>query len=220
LAPGAFIDSLAESPVALDVGRWILIKACQTVARWRGVGAVPLRVGVNLFPVQLRRATILDDVEAALAESGLAPNALELEITENIALAYDEKMLGLLRELRSRGVGLAFDDFGTGYASLSYLTRFPFTRIKIDRSFVQNISDGSGAEDTAIVQSIIVMAHNLGLEVIAEGVETAAQAAFLQTRKCDEVQGFLYSKPLPIDEIEQFMTSGGQRLLVRQTAAG
>jgi EAL domain-containing protein (putative c-di-GMP-specific phosphodiesterase class I) len=116
-------------------------------------------------------------------------------------------MLDSLRTLRARGTGLAFDDFGTGYASLSYLTRYPLTRIKIDRSFVQKITDRPASEDTAIVRSIIVMAHNLGLEVIAEGVETPAQAAFLQAQKCDEVRGFLYAKPLPISEFEEFLRS-------------
>jgi EAL domain-containing protein (putative c-di-GMP-specific phosphodiesterase class I) len=122
----------------------------------------------------------LQDVEAALLQTGLPPDALELEITENIAIRHDEKMLATLQALRAKGVGLSFDDFGTGYASLSYLTRYPLSRIKMDQSFVKNVSGKSTSEETAVVRSIIVMAHNLGLEVTAEGVESNAQAAFLR----------------------------------------
>ncbi|MGP0060784.1 MAG: putative bifunctional diguanylate cyclase/phosphodiesterase [Beijerinckiaceae bacterium] len=218
LSPGSFIESLAESAIVLDVGRWILTKACQTAAVWRANGNSSIRIGVNVFPAQFRHATLLSDVQAALAESGLPPDALDLEITENIALAYDETLLKLLTELRSTGVGLAFDDFGTGFASLSYLARFPFTSIKIDRSFVQNISGGSGAGDTAIVRSIIAMAHNLGLTVTAEGVETSAQMGFLRARRCDEVQGFLFAKPLPADEFEAMMISGWRQPHAQQKA--
>ena len=138
-----------------------------------------------------------------LLQTGLPAECLELEITENIALGHDDKMLPQLRALRKRGIGLAFDDFGTGYASLSYLTRYPLSRIKIDRSFVQKITDDS--QDKAIIRSIIVMAHNLGLAVIAEGVETAAQAGMLQGEGCEEVQGFLYAKPLPAAQFEGFL---------------
>lgn len=134
-------------------------------------------------------------------------HALELELTENIALSQDEGMLAPLRALRAKGVGLAFDDFGTGYASLSYLTRYPLSRIKIDQTFVKKIGDWSTSEDTAIVRSMIIMAHNLGLEVTAEGVENPVQAAFLQAKKCDEVQGFYYGRPLPAAEFEAFVRS-------------
>jgi diguanylate cyclase (GGDEF)-like protein/PAS domain S-box-containing protein len=208
LAPGAFIDALCESAVAIETGRWILTTACKTAAAWRAKGLPPIRMGVNLFPAQFRNGSLLQDVEVALAESGLPPEALELEITENIALGREEGTLSPLKALRAKGIGIAFDDFGTGYASLSYLTRYPLTRIKIDRSFVQKIGTRSAGEDTAIVRSIIVMGGNLGLEVIAEGVETAAQAAFLKAEGCHELQGFLFSKPLPADAFEDFLKSG------------
>ena len=165
-------------------------------------------MGVNLFPAQFRNGSLLQDVEHALSESGLPPEALELEITENIALGREDGTLSPLKELRARGVGIAFDDFGTGYASLSYLTRYPLTRIKIDRSFIQKIGAQSAAEDTAIVRSIIVMGRNLGLEVIAEGVETTAQADCLKTEGCPEMQGFLFSKPLPANAFERYLRSG------------
>ena len=205
LAPGAFIEALSESPIALELGRWIMQTACKTAAKWRAINRTPIRVGINLFPSQFREGTLLKDVETALLQSGLPPEALELEITENVALGRDEEMLAQLRTLREMGVNLAFDDFGTGYASLSYLARYPLTRIKIDQSFVRKITDKPTPQDTAIVRSLIVMAHNLGLRVIAEGVETAAQEAFLKAQKCEEVQGFLYARPLPAQEFEEFM---------------
>jgi diguanylate cyclase (GGDEF)-like protein/PAS domain S-box-containing protein len=216
LAPAAFIDTLASSGLAHEVGNWILRTACQQMAAWHAKSFPPIRIGVNLFPVQLHNGTLLEDVEAALSRSGLPPEALELEITENIALGSDETMLMPLAALRERGVGLAFDDFGTGYASLIYLTRFPLSRIKIDQSFVRKISDIDKTEDTAIVRSVIVMAHNLGLEVIAEGVETVEQAAFLRTQGCEEVQGYLYAKPLPAREFEQFLAGNVSGANVRQ----
>ncbi len=176
LAPWAFIETLAGSSIAPDVGRWIIHTACAQAAAWRAMGLPLGRIGVNLFPAQLHGEALLKSVEDALQHTGLPGEALELEITENVALNYEDA-IEVLQKLSERGVKLAFDDFGTGYASLSYLTRFPLARIKIDRSFVHNITDN--AEHAAIVRSLIAMAHNLGLEVIAEGVETQAQAEFL-----------------------------------------
>jgi EAL domain-containing protein (putative c-di-GMP-specific phosphodiesterase class I) len=172
-------------------------------------------MGVNLFPAQFRNGTLLQDVEHALSESGLPPEALELEITENIALGREDGALAPLKALRSMGIGIAFDDFGTGYASLSYLTRYPLTRIKIDRSFVQKIDIQSASEDTAIVRSIIVMGRNLGLEVVAEGVETTAQADFLRSEGCHELQGFLFSKPLPKEAFEKFLMSNPTETIIK-----
>jgi diguanylate cyclase (GGDEF)-like protein len=205
LAPGAFMDVLAESTVALELGRWILQGACARAARWRTMGFPAIRVGVNLFPSQFRDGTLQIDVETALRNAGLPPECLELEITENIALSQDESTLPQLRALRGMGIGLAFDDFGTGYASLSHLARYPLTRIKVDRTFMQKITASSMPGDVAVVHSLIFMAHNLGLQVIAEGVETLDQLQFLQARKCEEAQGFLYSKPLSADDFDEFL---------------
>lgn len=165
LAPASFIDALGESAAVLETGRWILRNACQTAASWRAQGLPHIKIGVNLFPAQFRYGTLLSDVDDALKMSGLPAEALELEITENIGLGNNEAVLAPLQALRAQGVGIAFDDFGTGYASLSYLTKYPLTRIKIDRSFVQKITEQSDSEDTAIVRSIITMARNLKLEV-------------------------------------------------------
>jgi diguanylate cyclase (GGDEF)-like protein/PAS domain S-box-containing protein len=205
LSPGAFIDALGASPVALEAGRWILQTACKQAVAWRIMGLPPLRMGVNLFPAQFNNKTLASDVETALLTSGLPADALELEITENIALGQDETVLPPLRALRAKGVGFAFDDFGTGYASLIYLRRYPLSRIKIDQGFVRKITDRSAPKDTAMLRSIILMAHNLGLDVVAEGIETREQEAFLRTEKCEEGQGFLYAKPLPADEFERFL---------------
>jgi diguanylate cyclase (GGDEF)-like protein len=205
LAPGAFIEALAQNAAALDVGRWILQSACLHAAAWRRMGLPAVRIGVNLFPAQFHDGALLGDVEAGLMQSGLPAHALELEITENIALGHDEAVIAPLRTLRQKGIGIAFDDFGTGYASLSYLTQYPLSRMKIDRGFVRDITRNS--QNVAIVRSIIAMAHNLGLEVIAEGVETPAQAAILQAEGCEELQGFFCAQALPGKEFENFLRS-------------
>ncbi len=202
LAPGAFIETLADSSISPEVGKWIIKTACEKAAQWRVMGLPLSRVAVNLFPSQAHDETLVKDVDDALQAAGLPAEALELEITEFVALNHEDPA-GPLLKLHEKGVKFAFDDFGTGYASLNYLTRFPVSRIKIDRSFIGKITDN--AEDSAIVRSLIAMAHNLELEVIAEGVETNGQAAFLLNERCQEAQGFLYSKPLPAQEFEAYL---------------
>ncbi|MCK1513909.1 EAL domain-containing protein [Bradyrhizobium sp. 190] len=206
IAPAIFIEALAESAISLEVGRWILASACRSAVSWREKTLGNLRVAVNLFAVHFRQGTLLQDVKDALQDSGLPPQALELEITENIALFQDEALLSPLRELRTMGVSIAFDDFGTGYASLSCLTSYPLTRIKIDRSFVQNACANSAPKDSAIVRSIMALARNLNLDVTAEGVETIAQATFLRLENCQELQGYLFSKPLPAEAFEELLS--------------
>ena len=205
LGPDAFIDALVESPTVREVGSWILHAACSNSASWRTRGLVPIRIGVNLFPAQFHNDNLLTDIEQVLSQTGLPADSLELEITENIGLDDDGKVLARLTALREMGVHLAFDDFGTGYASLNYLTRYPLSRIKIDQGFMRKIPESR--QDAAIVRSIIVMAHNLGLEVVAEGVETPEQAKFLQEEGCDQVQGFLFSRPLPNSAFAELLTS-------------
>jgi diguanylate cyclase (GGDEF)-like protein/PAS domain S-box-containing protein len=202
IMPAAFIDALAESSIAPEVGRWIITTACEQTAAWHGAGLMLKRIGVNLFPAQAHSQDLLKDVEDALRATGLPADALELEITENAALNFEDSST-TLRKVQATGVRLAFDDFGTGYASLNHLTRFPIWRIKIDRSFVNRITNS--VEDAAIVRSLIAMAHNLGLRVVAEGVETEAQAAFLLKESCEEAQGYLYAKPLPVAEFAVYL---------------
>jgi diguanylate cyclase (GGDEF)-like protein/PAS domain S-box-containing protein len=202
IAPAAFIDALAESSIAPEVGRWIIRTACEQTAAWHAAGLMLNRIGVNLFPTQAHAQELLRDVEDALDATGLSAESLELEITENVALNFEDSN-ATLRKVQELGVRLAFDDFGTGYASLNHLTRFPIWRIKIDRSFVNRITNS--IEDAAIVRSLIAMAHNLGLRVVAEGVETEAQAAFLLKESCEEAQGYLYAKPLPAAEFATYL---------------
>ncbi|HWF96977.1 MAG TPA: EAL domain-containing protein [Xanthobacteraceae bacterium] len=209
LGPGAFIDTLAESAIASGVGRWIIRTACEQSAAWRGMGLPLARMGVNLFPSQAYNEALYQDVMEALRDFALPADALELEITENIALNPEDS--AVLQRLHDKGVKLAFDDFGTGYASLSHLTRLPLSRIKIDRSFVGKITHD--AHDAAIVRSLIAMAHNLDIGVIAEGVETRQQADFLLNENCEEAQGFLYAKPLPAAKFETYLRT--QRLALQ-----
>jgi diguanylate cyclase (GGDEF)-like protein/PAS domain S-box-containing protein len=202
LAPGLFIDALADNPIAPDVGRWITRTACMQAARWRAQGYPLNRIAVNLFSAQLHDPMLIDDIEQILRDSGLPPQALELEIIENVAL-NNEASAKPLHRLHEKGVNLAFDDFGTGFASLSYLRLFPVSHVKIDRSFVDRV--GNGAQDAAIVRSLIAMAHSLDLDVIAEGVETEEQAQFLTKEGCDEGQGYLFGKPLSTGDFEAYL---------------
>jgi diguanylate cyclase (GGDEF)-like protein/PAS domain S-box-containing protein len=187
---GEFIELLARSPLGADVGAWVLQRACLDAAQWPDAET---SVSINLFPAQLGEQ-LAAQVENALSAAGLPAERLELEITENIALTQDSAGAAALARLRSRGVNLAFDDFGTGYASLSMLQRFRIDRVKIDRSFVSGMLDSS--EDAAIVRWILMLARALGLRVVAEGVEQAAQAEWLHNHGCEEAQGYLYARAL------------------------
>ncbi|TGE00224.1 putative bifunctional diguanylate cyclase/phosphodiesterase [Methylobacterium nonmethylotrophicum] len=206
LAPAAFLAPLEASPLAAPVGRWVLREACAQAAAWRAAGAPDLRVGVNLFGAQFHAASLVDEVRAALAETGLPGSALELEITETIILQHDEALIAPLRALRDLGIGLAFDDYGTGYASLSLLKRFPLTRLKIDRSFVQGMEVSS--QDRAIVRSVLSLGHSLGLGVIAEGVETEAMCGRLRAKGCKEAQGYLFGRPMPPEDFAALCVPG------------
>ncbi|MBC9177178.1 bifunctional diguanylate cyclase/phosphodiesterase [Pseudoroseomonas ludipueritiae] len=198
LTPGFFLEALESSRHARGIGNWIVDEACRQAAEWRRAGLC-LRMGANLFGEQLQGGDLPEVVMAALARWQLPPEALELELTENIALRRDEGMLAALHALRAQGIGIAFDDFGTGFASLVTLQNVPVTRLKIDRSFITRLAEGS--HDAAIVEAILTLARNLGLDVIAEGVETEAQEAFLRSRGCPEGQGYRYGKALPPAEL-------------------
>lgn len=206
LQPNLFVDILEQSPVAKEVGDWIVQEACRMAASWQAIGRPPLRVGVNLFAVQLDSDRLFDVVKHALDRHHLAPSLLELEITENTVLRHTNRSPRALRRLKALGVQLAFDDFGTGFASLSLLQRYPLTRLKIDRSFITKIDRRPG--DAAIVGAVTTMAQGLGLHVIAEGVETISQEDMLKQLRCDEAQGYLYGRPMPEPElIDRFAPS-------------
>lgn len=194
LAPEDFLPALERGTLAARVGNWVLDEACAQLAFWRNNGAEDMRMGVNLFSAQFRVGDLVTEVLETLARYGLPPEALELEVTENIVLDNDDIVLETLQRLRAHGVGIAFDDFGTGYASLILLKTYPLSRIKIDRSFVQGMLESR--RDASVVRAILDMARSFDLETIAEGIETDAQRARLKLERCGEGQGFLFSRPI------------------------
>jgi EAL domain-containing protein (putative c-di-GMP-specific phosphodiesterase class I) len=193
LQPSAFLPALEGGPLAATVGAWILDQACSQARIWRQ-HSPDFRIGVNLFAAQFRTDDLPTIVAETLARHSLPAGALELEITENIVLDQVELVLPQLRAIAGLGVALAFDDFGTGYASLNLLKDYPISHIKIDMSFIQAMQDS--AHDRAIVMSLLDLSHQLNLKVIAEGVETDEQRAFLRTHQCEEGQGYLFGRPM------------------------
>ncbi len=198
ILPHAFIDTLAQHPISYDVGQWVLHTALQQAKKLREMNLPNFRMGINLFAAQFKHGTLVEDVKVALSQANLPPSSLELEITENIAIGFDKSIIDPLKTLKDMGVHIAFDDFGTGFASLSYLVKYPLSRIKIDRSFLSNIPHST--QEQGIVRATIMMAVSLGLEVIAEGIETPEQEAFLKGENCEEGQGYLFAKPISADE--------------------
>ena len=192
ISPGVFIPLAEESGMIIQIGEWILREACREAASW----PKPLQIAINLSPVQFRHGDLAGLVHSVLLETGLAPNRLELEITEGVLIGDFSRAVSILRRLKALGVRIAMDDFGTGYSSLSYLQAFPFDKIKIDRGFVANLDRNS--QSAAIIRAVIGLGRGLDLPVVAEGVETRDQLAFLAREACDEVQGFLVGKPAPI----------------------
>ena len=194
IAPDRFIPIAEETGLIVEIGDWVLHTACREVKRWIDHGLAPLRIAINVSARQLRRRDFCEIVAGVLAESGLPPELLELEITESSVMENPEDATLILTRLGRMGINLAIDDFGTGYSSLAYLKLFPIDRLKIDRSFVRDIEQD--LNDRAIAFGTIALAHSLGLKVIAEGVETDDQLELLRSNGCDEVQGYLFSKPL------------------------
>jgi diguanylate cyclase (GGDEF)-like protein len=192
--PGEFIGLAEESGLIADIGEFVLRRACRQACEWQRSGLAPIRVSVNLSVHQLRQGKLVSLVRQVLDETGLMPEYLELELTESQLLDSVEHIISTFQQLRELGVKLAIDDFGTGYSSLSYLKRFPVDYVKIDQAFIRGLNEGT--EDAAITRAIIAMAHSLGLKVVAEGVEDAQQLAFLRAHACDEVQGYLISRPV------------------------
>lgn len=191
VAPSDFIPIAEETGLIVQIGEWALFEACRTAATWPGA----VRVAVNLSPAQFKNKRLYETVTEALAMSGLDPRRLELEITESLLLTDNEPTLKLLHQLRALGVRISMDDFGTGYSSLSYLRSFPFDKIKIDRSFMRDLKTRS--DSLAIVTAVIGLGHSLGMSTTAEGIETAEQLEAVRAQGCHEVQGFLFSPPVP-----------------------
>ncbi|HYH05500.1 MAG TPA: EAL domain-containing protein [Thermoanaerobaculia bacterium] len=203
VGPDSFIPIAEETRLILPLGEWVLRTACRQMKEWQDCGAGPIRIAVNLSARQFQQHDLVEMVRSALEESGLSPSSLELEITETTAMQNAEATVETLHALRDLGVSISIDDFGMGYSSLNYLRRFPITGVKIDRAFVSDVMVSDG--DAAIVSAVIGMARNLRLRVIAEGVETAEQFAFLRSRDCDEAQGFYFSRPVTADDITRML---------------
>lgn len=216
LRPQDFLADVEEGSLSLPIGWWTLETACAQLAAWRAEGLPDIRMGVNLFPAQYRSERLAPYVAELLRRHAIEPYLLELEVTETIALLQDEQGLKSLNALRQMGVRIAFDDFGTGYASLSSLQRFPLTTLKLDRSFVRNIL--THANDAVITRSMIAMANDLHLTTIAEGIETPEQETFLRMLGCRSGQGYLYSKPIAADEMGNMLAREAQGP-ARQVAA-
>ncbi|OWK24646.1 diguanylate cyclase [Rhizobium yanglingense] len=195
-----FIPIAEESSLMIEIGEWVLREACKEAASWRR----ELQIAVNLSPVQFKLGDLPRLVQSVLVETGLSPNRLELEITEGVLIDDFERAISTLGGLKSLGVRIAMDDFGTGYSSLSYLQSFPFDKIKIDQSFVRKIGQSQSA---AIIRAVIGLGRGLDLPVIAEGVESADQLAFLTHEACDQIQGYLIGRPRPISDYANLVGS-------------
>jgi diguanylate cyclase (GGDEF)-like protein len=199
ITPEAFIPIAEETGLIVPIGAWVLRTACHQAMVWRRSGGPPIRVAVNLSPIQFQERNLTETILAALDDSGLDPALLEVEITENILIRDTATVIDVLHKLKRLGVQIAMDDFGTGYSSLGYLQRFPFDRIKIDRSFINDIPDNPGS--AAIVGAVIALSKRLGMATTAEGIETIDQLQFLRNEGCDEAQGYYFSRPRPADDL-------------------
>jgi diguanylate cyclase (GGDEF)-like protein len=206
--PAEFIPLAEDTGLIVPIGEWVLHTACAQGKVWQSVGFAHLSVAVNLSARQFQQQTLSETVVRILEETGLSPRRLGLELTESSIIRNAESAGRTLDELKAMGIKIAVDDFGMGYSSLGYLKRLPIAVLKIDRSFVREVT--TDPDDAALVTAIVTLAHNLRLKVIAEGVETEEQLRFLKTLGCDEWQGYLYSKPLPAEAFRQLLLEGGR----------
>jgi diguanylate cyclase (GGDEF)-like protein len=201
IPPGMFITVAEDTGLILPLGEWALTEACRRANEWPS----HLRISVNLSPVQFSAPNLYDTIAGTLAASGLAPDRLELEITERIFMENSERTLAILHQLKDLGVRISMDDFGTGYSSLSYLRSFPFDKIKVDRTFVSGLTEGD--EHAAIVKAVVSLARALGMMTTAEGVETSDQQRSVTALGCDEAQGFLFSAPVPVEKVPEILAT-------------
>jgi diguanylate cyclase (GGDEF)-like protein len=207
IPPMKFIPIAEESNLIVEIGAWVLQEACRQCMSWTDQGAEPISVSVNAASSQFRDGRLLEDIKRALAATGLNPHRLTIELTESMLMGNSREALEALSALKALGVGLSLDDFGTGFSSLAYLKRMPLDELKVDRSFVTGIPADS--DSGAIVSAVIALAHSMGLQVTAEGVETPEQLEFLKQRGCDEYQGYLCAKPMPSSDFLEFMLLRG-----------
>jgi diguanylate cyclase (GGDEF)-like protein/PAS domain S-box-containing protein len=195
VTPGSFLPRAEENGLIVPINEWVLTEACREARNWQRLGLSDLRISVNLSPVQFRRVNVADLIMRSLAAADLDPSFLEIEITENIVIENTASVVSALKQIGASGVGISIDDFGTGYSSLNYIKQFPIDRIKIDQCFVRNMVEDPS--DHAIVRTVANLGHSLGLTVVAEGVETEAQATLLKVDGCDVMQGYLFGRPMP-----------------------
>ncbi|TFH01776.1 MAG: GGDEF domain-containing protein [Calditrichales bacterium] len=205
LSPTQFIPMAEENGLIIPIGEWLLESVCHQINRWKNAGFTPPPVAVNISALQIEQKNFVNMLASTLKKNRITNDLLELELTESILISNSAQTSKKLAKLRDSGIKVAIDDFGTGYSSLSYLTNFPFDKIKIDQSFIRDISTDKAA--AALATSIISMAHKLGVSVIAEGVETEAQLQLLEENNCDEIQGFYFGRPVPAEEIEPLLES-------------
>jgi diguanylate cyclase (GGDEF)-like protein len=217
ISPTQFIPIAEETGLIVSMGKWALEQACADSRSWQQFGLPAVLVSVNLSPRQFESRTLIADIRAALEASGLEPALLELEITEGAVMANPDHATKLLRTIRDMGIGLAIDDFGTGYSSLSYLKHFPLSTVKIDRSFINDLTRDADAR--ALIDGIITLAHGLRMKVVAEGIETMAQLDYLRSHECDEAQGYWLCKPVTCDEVRDFMARHLRNQFVPSVAA-
>ncbi len=206
MMPDRFISIAEETGLIVPIGAWVLHATCQQAAAWRKAGLPEIRVAVNLSPTQFRQAGLVDTVADALEKADLEPHQLEVEITESVLIRDTAAVTESLQKLRQMGVKIAMDDFGTGYSSLSYLQRFPFDRIKIDRSFVKDMTENPDA--AAIVGAVVALGRSLNMSTTAEGVETLTQLNYLREKACNEVQGYYFGRPMPAEALEGILREG------------
>ncbi len=209
--PGDFIPLAEETGLIVNIGEWVIDTACAQLKAWQAAGLQEVQLAVNVSARQFQHENLARVVKEALQRHGVRPQQLELEVTESAVMQDPERTVAILRELKQTGVSISLDDFGTGYSSLNYLKRFPIDQLKIDQSFVRDVT--TDPDDAAIALSIITLAHSLNRKVIAEGVETEAQLAFLWRHDCDAIQGYLFARPMPAAEVTELLT-GGRTLTV------
>jgi EAL domain-containing protein (putative c-di-GMP-specific phosphodiesterase class I) len=203
VSPARFIPIAEQSTLIVAIGAWVLETACMQNMAWQRAGLPPARMAVNISPRQFAEEDLLQRIEGALQLSGMEPHWLELEITEGMVMQDPERVAQVLGQLRDLGVRVSLDDFGTGYSSMAQIKRFPLSTLKIDRSFVRDLANDRA--DRAIIEAIIALGRALSLEVVAEGVETAEQLAFLHQHRCDEMQGYYFSRPVPATDMARLL---------------
>jgi EAL domain-containing protein (putative c-di-GMP-specific phosphodiesterase class I) len=201
--PNRFIALAEETGLILGIGRWVIVEACRQNVAWQNEGLPAIRVAVNLSARQFNDDSLLEDIDYALEKSGMDPSLLELEITEGMAMQDINNAIKMLKAMKEKGVRIALDDFGTGYSSLAQIKRFPIDTLKVDRSFIRDLT--SNPEDRAITEAIIAMGRTLSLTVVAEGVETKAQENFLREHDCDESQGYFFSRPTSAEKFGKLL---------------